>query len=108
MPGAGQLDRPIEIHQPVGTRDAYGQTVETWQLLCSPWALVRFGGGAEGMRAEGIASANQVTFTIRWRPGIRPNMRVKHRGEWYKIDAVQEPDRNGLLDLVCTVFDHRS
>ncbi len=105
---AGQLDRRITLQRPVPTRDSYGAELVAWQDLATVWAKVEPMGGDEGFRAD-QPTARQVTrFTIRYRAGVAPAMRVLYGGETYDIDDVSEPERRVSLVLLAHAHEVQS
>lgn len=100
---AGQLRTRITIQcrLPGGN---LGHPSNDWTDVAQVWANIRFGSGAEAIRASQIVSLASVSIRIRWREGITAGMRVVSKGLAYDIQAVL-PDMAGRkhVDLVCKV-----
>lgn len=100
---AGQLCDRITIQRrlPGG---GLGQPSNTWEDVAQVWANIRFGSGAEAIRAGQVASKAQASIRIRWRTDIKADMRAVCAGVEYAIKAVL-PDRlrREYVDLVCEV-----
>lgn len=100
---AGPLNDRIAIQRrPPGGN--LGHPSNDWTDVARVWANIRFGSGAEAIRAGQIVSLASVSIRIRWREGITAGMRVVNKGVAYDIQAVL-PDMAGRkhVDLVCKV-----
>jgi len=99
-----KLDKRITIQQRVGTVDAVGQPVETWQDVAALWANIRHMKGMETIRAGAETSVVRASIRIRSRPGITNGMRVVWNNFVYQITAVlpqTDGERNQVTDLAC-------
>lgn len=100
---AGQLrDRiTIQRRKPGGS---LGQPSNLWEEVTQVWANIRFGSGAETIRAGQVASKAQASIRIRWRTDIKADMRAVCSGVEYSIKAVlPERQRREYVDLACEV-----
>lgn len=107
-PSAGELDRRVEIQRTTEVQDSFGQVNLTWVQLAQVWARFEPGGGGESFVAEQRSSRAQAAFTIRYRAGITPRMRVKLDSDVWEIEAVEEPQRRAWLMLTCHAFEVES
>jgi len=99
---AGKLDQRINIDAPTRTKNAIGDTIETWTLVAAVWAEVI------PLRGQALFAANQeqhavdVRFRIRERTGITESMRITWKGDRYDITTVipGTAQYDGLLELM--------
>lgn len=98
---AGDLDRRILIQRDAGERDSFGQPVEDWQNVATVWARVRWLSGNESFSEGGEqrVARQMVEFTVRWRPGLEPRLRVVWEGRTYDIVDVAEIGRREGVSL---------
>ena len=98
----GHLDQRITIEALQGTLDDYGQPVNEWGTFLSTWAAVEPLQGREYLAAMQTTSETTVRVRLRYRPGIKATMRVKHKGALYGITSVIDV-RSGAreLQLMC-------
>lgn len=99
----GTLDRRITLQRPPveAEVDAVGQPTDAWVTVATVWAEVIFGGGSESFEADQTAARQRVTFRIRFRRGVSPEMRVVLDGNVYQVEDVAEPKRREELVLTC-------
>lgn len=98
---AGRLDRIVDIQQRTTTQDAIGQPVESWSLVASVWANIRYQSGIEAIKSDADHSIVKANLRIRYRTGITHGMRVQSGDDLFQINAVLPWGRNQYLDLVC-------
>ncbi|MFN7019877.1 MAG: phage head closure protein [Phycisphaerales bacterium] len=99
---AGAMNRRVLIQRPVEVYDAHGQREpEAWADVGQAWALVTRAPGTERFQADQRTSVQTATFTIRWRTGIEPGMRVISDGQAYDIRDVGESGTRDLIVLTC-------
>lgn len=99
----GKLDRRIALQRPPTEAevDAVGQPNDAWVTIAHVWAEVTFGSGGESFEADQTAARQRVTFRIRFRRGVSPEMRVVLDGNVYQVEDVAEPVRREELVLTC-------
>lgn len=89
--GVGELrHRVIILHKSVEP-DGYGGETTTWTELLSAWAKIETASSRvvyEWMREHPKTSHR---ITLRWRPGIREDMRVRFKGRDYAITGLENP-----------------
>ena len=96
MTEPGRLDRRITIQEDVGTQDAAGQPVPSWQNIASNptiWAEVIPVGGSETFQAKQFGAEAVKKFRIRYRSDIIRKMRVVYDDDNYDIQDVAEDRR---------------
>jgi len=83
-----------------------GAQIETWQDAFSQMLSAEISplSGRELIAAQAVQSKVSTRIRIRWRPGIVPSMRVRHRATVYAIEAVVPDPESGRewLTLLCT------
>lgn len=93
----GRLRHAVTIQERINAQDSFGAPVNIWQTL---WKDVP--AAVEPLSArEFIASGryqSQVTarITIRYREGLRADMRILHRGRIYNIAGILPDNLSGL------------
>lgn len=101
---AGKLTELITLQAPSVAVDSLGQRVESWGTVADVWARAQLLRGREFFAAGQINSEASVKFTISFRAGVTPNMRVLWRGVPHAI--VAEPmdvdGRRVQIELMCS------
>lgn len=99
----GELRHRITIQKPVSTQDEFGQPTDSWDNVITLWAKVEDLSGREYFIAQQVpASQVNARITIRWRVGIKSEMRIVHGDRILNIKAVLDPDgRRKWLHLMC-------
>lgn len=100
---AGRLDQRITLEAATTEPSGWGQPVETWAPVATVWAAVEPLAGREYFAADAAQSEVTTRMRMRWRPGIKGQMRVQHAGTVYNIKSVIDI-RSGRRELVlmCT------
>jgi SPP1 family predicted phage head-tail adaptor len=109
MKQAGKLRHRVRIEKRSGAKDDRGQPLDDWALFHSTRAQLEDLRGVEYFAAAQVNSEVDVRVTIRWRPGITPQMRVKvpdARGDNVErlLEIVAALDPRGerrRLELMC-------
>ena len=101
MQAAGDLIQRIRIERPVKTRNSLGEQLVTWEEFATVWAAVEPLSGREltSLRAE-LADVT-ARIRIRYRPGVRPEMRIVHGAAIYNIaSAIDVGSRHQELEIL--------
>ncbi|WP_163830730.1 phage head closure protein [Spartinivicinus ruber] len=99
---AGRLKHRITIEKPELTKDEFGQPTKTWVVVCTTRAAIDPISGKEFFAAQQINNAINYKITMRYRPGIKPQCRVKYKDRLFDIHAVLNPkEANRELQLMC-------
>jgi head-tail adaptor len=94
------MDRLIIIErQGVPLLDEYGNTQQTWALLCSLRAQKVQGSTEEFIRAYGASSETIVIFRTRYVEGITVADRLIHDGQVHDIKETKEIGRRRGMEL---------
>lgn len=100
---AGELDRPITIEHKGVQRNSIGEEIETWGTWARCFAKFEPQGGGESIESTQRTAAQTAKFTIRYRAGVTPQMRIQHDGRPWDIVDVASPDRRVslVISAVC-------
>lgn len=101
---AGELDRQITIQTRTETQDAAGSPTITWTTFASDvWAKRRFVRGREFFASQAVHAETTARFTIRYRAGVTPKMRIIDRSDTFDVDAALPIGKGrAWLELMCT------
>lgn len=92
----------ITLQELVTGQDEAGQPVQEWQDVATVWAAVEPLRGREYWAAAQVQSEVTTRIRIRYRSGIRPDMRVLYGGRVFNVTAVIDPEeRHVELQLMC-------
>lgn len=99
---AGKLRHRVTIQQLVKTDDGYGGIVETWQDVATVWAAVEPLRGNERYRAQQVQAELTHKVIMRYRAGIKPQMRLLYGNRIFEIEAVIDvEERHKWIELLC-------
>ena len=99
------FDTRIEICAYSQERDDYGERTDEFVPIALCVAQRTESGGRENLFASRIVHENEVVYTIRWRPGIRPSQFVREGDRVMNITSVVEEGRQKFLHLKVTKAD---
>lgn len=85
MFNAGELRHKITVQKPTGTTDSEGRPSNQYVEEFTAMAAIRDVSGREFYEAAAHQLENIVTFTLRWRDGLRNDMRILYGGTYYEI-----------------------
>jgi len=92
----------ITIQEHVTDQDEAGQPVDMWQDVATVWGAVEPLRGREYFAAQQVQAEVTTRIRIRYRRGIRPEMRVLYDGRLFNILSVIDPEeRHVELQLMC-------
>lgn len=99
----GLLDKRIEILGRKSVMDEYGFDTQADTVVCRCWASIKPARGKVFYEMERKADTEYTLITIRWRPHITHDMKVKYQNHFYAIDTMVDPYmRHEALELYCT------
>jgi len=103
MAGAGNLNQRITLQQRAATQDGLGQAAGVWQDVATVWGRAQPLRGREFFAAGQTQAAAEVKFTIRYRAGLLPSMRVLWRGQPHDMVAppIEVEGGREYLELMC-------
>lgn len=86
LPGAGELDRRIQLQSATVSNDAtYNEPIPTWSTYATVWAKMEFHKSDENEDASRRYAEMGLYFTVRWRSGVTPQHRIVYENEFYEI-----------------------
>lgn len=91
MLAAGEMTERITLQQRAQTQNEYGENVAAWTDVATVYAKAAPIRGREYFAMAQTQATTDVRFTIRYRAGVLPTMRVVWRGEPYDIQDVIVP-----------------
>lgn len=104
----GRLDRKIAIESlQLAEKSASGEETRVWAVVAEVWASVTRQTGREFVQGQTIGEG-RVVFTMRYRDGIEPDMRIRYNGSLYDIQDVRELGRRAGLELQTISHDSNS
>lgn len=99
---SGRLRHRAALEYPVTTADAYGQPVVTWTSIGVFWVGIEPLSGKERLEAGAERAETTVRIVMRYHASIDETYRVGHKGKYYDIQSVINPDlKNRYLHLMC-------
>lgn len=104
METIGLLDRCVRIESRTLAQDSYGESLETWAVLESVRAGVKYMRGMEPFQGDQYNAKRVVQFTIRYRTGIDETARIVWEGDTYDIDYINQKGRHQWLEIVGTAL----
>ncbi|MGO4479980.1 phage head closure protein, partial [Massilia sp. 2TAF26] len=73
-----QLRHKVQIQERSASTDDFGQPLESWNTIASPWADIRNLNGLETVKGGADTSVVRASIRIRYRTGLSAAMRVVH------------------------------
>ena len=100
---AGALDQRIVIERRTGATNDWGEPLpDAWLPIITTWAHVQPLTGREYLAAMQNQSETTIRVRLRYRPGVKSAMRVKHGAKLYGIQSVIDVKSTGReLVLMC-------
>lgn len=99
------FDARIEILEYTEERDGYNDLTKSLRRVAVCFAQRTENGGRENLYAGRIVHENEVVYTIRYQPNLRPDMIVRDEGRQHKITSIHEEGRRWRLHLKCRKSD---
>ncbi|WP_434632010.1 phage head closure protein [Thermoanaerobacterium thermosaccharolyticum] len=100
---AGKLRHRATIQQLVNIDDGAGGSIETWQDIVTVWAAIEPLRGNERYTAQQVQSTLSRKVTIRYREGIKSQMRLTYKGRIFDIvSAIDIKELHQWLELLCS------
>lgn len=102
MIAAGRLNQRVILQRKSVVRDDMGGETVTWTDAATVWAEIRPLRGRDLVAAQQAQSEVTARITVRRRPDVQADWRVKHGDDIYDIFAVVDPVARGeVLELEC-------
>ncbi len=99
----GKRDRLITLQAPAAVpQNAFGEPAPVaFTDVAAEWAAIEYKPGNEGFLADQQTPTQRVSFTLRYRPDVRPTWQLRHEGKTYQITDVAEIGRRRGTLLTC-------
>ncbi len=101
----GRLNKRITFQQPFQDKqkkNEYGEPVDEWEDIKTVWAEIAPVSGNQFFAAKQINSEITHNVYIRYREGLKPNMRVLFKGRVFEILYIMNiKEENRLLQIYC-------
>jgi SPP1 family predicted phage head-tail adaptor len=98
----GELNQRITIEELTTTYDDGGGYSQTWTTFATVWAKIRGITGNERYTAQQIEAVTDYVVKIRYRPGVKATMRIKHGDKVLDIIAAFDPEgKRREMTLLC-------
>ena len=104
MDTIGLLDRCVRIEQRTLSQDSFGEPMETFAVVDSVRAGVKFLRGSEPFEGDQFNSKKVVQFTVRYRSDINETARIIWEGDTYDIEFINQKGRRQWLEIVGTAL----
>jgi SPP1 family predicted phage head-tail adaptor len=99
---AGLLRKRISIQTNSAVQNGFGEPTTSWSETAKAWAQVDNLQGQELFAAQQLIPEVTTKITIRYRTGMRADMRIVMGARKFNINAVMNVDeRNRTLELLC-------
>jgi len=102
---AGELRHRITLQKPVHTRDAFGESVTTYEDMATVYAAIEWQSGRRYVEAAQINAEVQGVTRIRYRSDVRPDWRIQYKERYIRIISLANiRERDEELQLNCKEF----
>ena len=97
----GRLRHLIEIEQVAQEKNEFGENEPAWHPFARAWAEIKPIKAGEFFSAKGLEHEVTHRLIIRYISGFKPDMRIKHKGRIFGIDAVRNFfERDEYLEIL--------
>jgi len=100
------LDRRIELHQKVTTRNSSGQYLSTYTLHSTVYAALNPTNAKEDNSGAQLYEERVVRWMIRTHASVQHDWRVIHNGEEFEIIGILPNGRRTYQTLICKYRDN--
>lgn len=98
----GEFRHTITFQESSGTQDDYGELIDDWKDVITVKAAIYPISGKEFYAAETVNSEVTHKINMRYKPGLKPSMRVKFKDRYFNIiSIINFQERNVELQLMC-------
>lgn len=85
-----------------GGKNRFNEQIKTWEDIATVWASIEPISGREYWAGQQVQSEITHRIRIRYRPGIKPAMRVLYQNRLFEIESVIDyQERHEFLQLMC-------
>ena len=100
------LRHRVTLESPQRSDDGGGGAITTWQTVAVMWAGIAALTGRESFSYDRLTGTVSHQILIRYRAGVRPEMRFNHAGRLFEIRAVMDMEgRRRWLRCLCEEQD---
>lgn len=96
---AGDLRNRITFYGKTTGKDQYGAATESYTLLFSVRAKIRYMRGDEILLSSTTANITTLQFIIRQRSDISEEMEVEYEGSRYNIQIIEVAERSTMMKI---------
>ena len=100
------LDRRIELHEKVTTRNSSGQYLSTYTLHSTVYAALNPTNAKEDNSGAQLYEERVVRWMIRTHASVQHDWRVIHNGEQFEIIGILPNGRRTYQTLICKYRDN--
>ena len=98
----GDLRQRMTLEQVSRVDDGGGGASESWAAVATLWGALRPLQGHEELDADALSGALTHEVWLRYRDGVKPDMRLRHGGRIFEVRAVIDVGERGRwLRLLC-------
>ena len=102
----GALRHRLILEAPERTDDNGGGVTQTWSEIATLWASIKPLGGLELFEKDRLTGRLTHEIRIRYRTGVRPEMRFRQTGRVFQIlAAIDLDERRRWLRCLCEERD---
>jgi SPP1 family predicted phage head-tail adaptor len=102
---SGSLRHRVRIEELISERDSEGVLQQSWGLVSTVWASIEPLSAREFVASSATQSKVVARIVIRYRSGVKPTMRIAHRGKLYNIEGVLSDKVSGIEYLTLPVSE---
>ena len=102
---AGELDRKVRLEQRINTPNAYGEPIESWNLIAEVWASRAQLSGRELFESDQVAAEALYRFRLYYRTDLDATCRIVYDGKNYDIKSVAEIGRREGLEVLAQLIN---
>lgn len=96
---AGDLRHTITFYSKTTGKDKYGAATESYALLFSVRAKIRYLRGDEILLSSTTVNTTSLQFIIRQRSGITESMEIEYEGNRYNIQVIEVAERSTMMKI---------
>jgi len=96
---AGDLKHTITFYSKTVGKDVYGAATESYTLLFSVRAKIRYLRGDEILLSSTTVNTTSLQFIIRQRSGISEEMEIEYEGSRYNIQVIEVAERSTMMKI---------
>lgn len=104
MESIGMLDRCVRVETRSQSQDSFGEPIETYAVLDSVRAAVKFMRGSEPFEGGQFNAKKVVRFTVRYRTDIDETAKIIWEGDTYDIEYINQVGRHQWLEILGTAL----